>query len=529
MSDSLTDATIGDPLTDSRDPRLSYRCVCGETFPVAVHVGGTCSACGRRVSPTVLAGNPAATVSLTHVIDEAAPPAGPPPAAGADELIGQRYGHYRIVQKVGQGGMGVVYQALDESLQRYVALKVIHPAGGSAADTKQIQRLLQEAIAQARVNHPNVVHIYYVGREEKTPFFAMELVPGPNLADRLKSGPLPFAAVVSIGEQMADALRHAADFDILHGDVKPSNILFADRGAVKLSDFGLARRLSQGDQTPATFAGTPAYLSPEAAAGEPIDIRSDMYSLGITLFEMTFGCLPYKPSGDKLIDLVQVHRTALVEFPVPWPDNVPHGWRGVLKTLLAKSPADRYPSYEELLVDLRGLRPVDLPRAGRVQRGLAWLVDVGLAQAAQSLCYLPLAFFPVTWLAALVLAASGGLVPLLAAMLQARWHTTPGKRLFQLRIVDRHGLTPRRAILLVRSVFQFLPLWTATACHLNAALGRHYLATVVAGGGALWLVADMAWTLVSRKGLSLHDLLLKTRVVLDVPQSSSPAGPKASA
>ena len=319
---------MGDPPAGPPDPRLSYRCVCGETFVVAVDVGGTCPVCGRRVSRTVLAGDLAATVSLTHVAEDSGAVAAHQESAGADDSIGLRYGHYRIVQKLGQGGMGVVYQALDESLQRYVALKVIHGAGGSAADTPQIQRLLQEAIAQARVNHPNVVHIYYVGREEKTPFFAMELVPGPNLAERLHAGPLAFAAVVSIAQQVADALRHAADFDIVHGDVKPSNILFTDGGIAKLSDFGLARRLSHVAGTPTTLAGTPAYLSPEAAAGQPIDVRSDMYSLGITLFEMTFGRLPYRPSSDRLIDFVQLHRTAVVEFPVPWPDSVPHGWRG---------------------------------------------------------------------------------------------------------------------------------------------------------------------------------------------------------
>jgi uncharacterized RDD family membrane protein YckC len=470
------------------------------------------------VSRTVLAAGLAATVSLPHVAeDPATTSAEDVPVVAATDPTGQRYGHYRIVRKLGQGGMGAVYQALDESLQRYVALKVIHAAGGSAIDTKQIQRLLQEAIAQARVNHPNIVHIYYVGREGKTPFFAMELVPGATLADRLKDGPLPFAAVVSIGEQVADALRHAADFDILHGDVKPSNILFADEGTVKLSDFGLARRLSAADHSPASFAGTPAYLSPEAAEGRPVDIRSDMYSLGITLFEMTFGRLPYTPSGGKLVDFLQVHRTACIEFPSPWPDRLPHAWRGVLARLLAKSPADRYQNYEDLLADLRRLRPVELPRAGRVQRGLAWLVDVALAQAGQSLFYIPLAAGAGPWPIQLLLATLGGLVPLLAALLQARWHTTPGKRLFQLRIVDWHGLTPHDTILALRSVFQFLPLWAACVHELNKATGRPFLGAVLAAVGALWLAADVVGGVFSRKGLSLHDLLCKTRVVLDVP------------
>lgn len=286
---------------------------------------------------------------------------------------------------------------------------------------------------------------------------------------------------------------------------------------MKLSDFGLARRLSAADHHAASLAGTPAYLSPEAADGQPVDIRSDMYSLGVTLFEMTFGRLPYTPSGDKLVDYLQVHRTASIEFPNPWPDRLPYAWRDVLARLLAKSPADRYQDYEELLADLRWLRPVDLPRAGRVQRGLAWLVDVALAQAGQSLFYTPLAAGAGTWPIQLSLAALGGLVPLLAALLQARWHTTPGKRLFQLRIVDGHGLTPRNAVLAMRSVFQFLPLWAACVHELSRAAGQPRLGAMFAAVGALWLAADAVWGVVSRKGLSLHDLLCKTRVVLDVP------------
>ncbi len=518
MNDGLAKAMVRDPAAGAPAPGLSYRCVCGESFPVAPGVGGTCPTCGRRVSRAVLGADPAATASLTHIVeDPATTAAADVPAAAATEPTHQRYGHYRLVRKLGQGGMGAVYQALDESLQRYVALKVIHSAGGSDSDTKQTQRLLQEAIAQARVNHPNIVHIYYVGREGKTPFFAMELVPGATLADRLKVGPLPFAAVVSLGAQVAEALRHAADFDVLHGDVKPSNVLLADEQTVKLSDFGLARRLSAADHRATALAGTPAYLSPEAADGQPVDIRSDLYSLGVTLFEMTFGRLPYTPSGDKLVDLLQVHRTASIEFPNPWPERLPHAWRGVLAQLLAKSPAGRYQNYEELLADLKRLRPVDLPRAGRVQRGLAWLVDVALAQAGQSLFYTPLAAGVGTWPVRLSLAALGGLVPLLAALLQASWHTTPGKRLFQLRIVDAHGLTPRARILAMRSVFQFLPLWAACVHELNRAAGQPYLGTVFAAAAAIWLAADVVWGLVSRKGLSLHDLLCTTRVVLDVP------------
>jgi len=433
-----------------------------------------------------------------------------------DERIGQVYGHYRILRKLGQGGMGVVYQALDESLQRHVALKVIHATGKSTADSKHIQRLLQEAIAQARVNHPNVVHIYFVGSEGNSPFFAMEMVQGSTLADRLEVGSLPFERVVAVGGQVIDALRHCAKFDILHGDIKPSNILLLDPQTVKLSDFGLARRMSQVEENPALVAGTPNYLSPEAVEGVSLDIRSDMYSLGITLFEMTFGRLPYSFSGSSLLDYLQTHRTAEVEFPEPWPESVPQGWRDVLEKLLAKSPEDRYQDYDELYGAVHGLRPQSLPKAGRVQRGLAWLVDLGLAHAAQRLFYAPLVVagaerIPLGYV---IVAVAGGSVPLAAAYLQARWGTTPGKRLFQLRIVDRHGTTPPKPTLTARSVAQLLPIWATTAWHLFAALHIQPLASLIGFLAGVAFIVDAVSALFHRKGRSLHDLLFRTQVVL---------------
>jgi uncharacterized RDD family membrane protein YckC len=442
--------------------------------------------------------------------------------AEPDAHVGRRYGHYRVVRRLGQGGMGAVYEAVDESLQRYVALKVLHHTVRSAADTDQIQRLLQEAIAQARVNHPNVVHIYFVGREDKTPFFAMELVPGPTLADRLQSGPLPFADVVAIAEQVVEALRHAAEFDIVHGDVKPGNILTVQANTVKLSDFGLARRLSQIGSGPATMAGTPNYLPPEAATGGALDIRSDIYSLGVTLFELTFGRLPYSLSWRSLAELAAAQRTAQIAFPDPWPESVPERWRGVLSALLAKSPEDRPQTYEAVLEAIRPFRPMALPRAGRVQRGLAWLVDLALAQTLQSLFYLHLPAIvdgggpAARWLAGLPLLLLGAAVPAAAAAVQMRWKTTPGKRLFQLRIVDHHGMTPNRKMLAMRSFFQFLPLWTWSASGLYTILGREIWAGTTVAAVGVWLLLDVACALFRRKGVSLHDMLTRTRVVLDV-------------
>jgi uncharacterized RDD family membrane protein YckC len=212
-----------------------------------------------------------------------------------------------------------------------------------------------------------------------------------------------------------------------------------------------------------------------------------------------------------------------VEFPEQWPDSVPHEWRDVLEKLLAKSPDDRYQTYDELLAALRRLRPVALPKAGRLQRGLAWAVDLALAYAAQNLFYVPLATGRVGregitssefWLVRLPLIVLGGLIPLLAGYLQTWWKTTPGKRLFQLRIVDRHGMTPRKSVLLLRSVFQFLPLWAATAYVLYGSLGAGFRGEILRAVAAGWLLAD-AGAALFRRGASLHDRLLKTRVVLD--------------
>ena len=166
-------------------------------------------------------------------------------------------------------------------------------ARAKADHAARIQQLLQEARSQARVNHPNVVHIYFVDQARDFPFFAMELIRGSTLKHQLANGPLPFAEVVRIAAQLAAALRHALQFDIVHGDVKPGNILQSKSGTVKLSDFGLARRLSKLQPGKGQLIGTPNYLCPEAADQKPVDFRSDMYSLGVTLFELTFGRQPY--------------------------------------------------------------------------------------------------------------------------------------------------------------------------------------------------------------------------------------------
>ena len=518
---------------------VSYRCVCGETVPLHEVDGGVCAACGRHYSGEVLRGAFAETVQL----GEGGEATGVTAVSGEqDPRIGKTFGHYEIVARLGEGGMGSVYRALDKSLQRYVALKVIRSGEQSSTDTRQLQRLFQEAIAQARVNHPNVVHIYYVGRDGDSPFLAMELVDGQTLADQLAVGPLPFSDVVHIAIQVTDALRHSVSYDILHGDIKPSNILLSPDGTAKLSDFGLARRLSQVTDSGIGVAGTPIYMAPEAGQlatydlsekqaqetqPDSADIWSDMYSLGVTLFELTFGRLPYTFDGSTVADCIETHKTSEVQFPAPWPIEVPGGWRAVLAKLLSKSPADRYQSYDELLRELRALRPADLPKAGRVQRGLAWLVDLALVNTVLQVLTAPLVSEDLRPLlighvlvAPLVLLV-GAAAPLLASAIQAYWGLTPGKKLFQIRVVDRHGLVPGQSTLAARMVFQMLPLW-AVALRLGLEVLEADIFLVIAGLAiGVMVILDAALALLRRDGRSLHDLLFDTRVVLDVSAGHS--------
>ena len=530
------------PTRAESTPALSYRCVCGESFEIEVgDVDARCPACNRHYAPEAFRAAQAETLTIGHEDAVQLRVDGQPERKVDDARIGQRLDHFHIIELLGSGGMGAVYKALDESLQRYVALKVVRSSGGSSGGGTRGDKIVEEARAQARVSHPNVVHIYYVGRDDASPFFAMELVSGPPLSDVMEQGPLPFAEVINVALQVVDALDQSAAFDIVHGDIKPSNILIAGkeksgRTLVKLSDFGLAQRVSKSDEHSGSIVGTPDYLSPEAALGEPLVKQSDIYSLGVTLFQLTFGRLPYARDTSSLVEKLEQHTSSAVEFPEPWPVRVPEPWRDVLEKMMAKRAEDRFGSYAELRKAIEQLQPVSLPEAGRLPRLMAWLVDLALLLAIYVVTFGFLHALVTTYefqtgsqrLSGLhfLIGLSSMLVPVAGMALQTFWGTTPGKAMFQLRIVTPYGHAPPRRTLAVRSLFQFLPEWIALAGGIVATIAPP-IAFYLVGSGYVFLALDAAMALFHPTGRSMHDWILHTRVVVQgAPAAKPEADPK---
>jgi serine/threonine protein kinase len=491
---------------------------------VTSSAGGFCRKCGRRVSPDKLQLNSALAVTINQVTSmQQQAVQSCPEVSPAAQWIGRRLGHFEIVEPLGQGGMGQVYRALDHALQRYVAVKVLRRGKSDDAD-QQIELLLQEAIAQARVNHPNVATIYHVSRDQGDPFLAMELVDGGTLADRIRGGPLAFGEIASIATQIVDALRSSLQFDIIHGDIKPNNLLIKHSGEVKLSDFGMARSASK-EEDDSGFGGTPNYLAPELLHGEPPSIQSDMYALGVTLYEMTFGRLPVHLSGSTFREWIVSHESSSLDFPTPWPEHLPLGWRTLLSRLLAKSPADRFQNYDEVQALLRTLVPRRSPPARLLPRLVAaaidymiiflfWIPITVFAELRPTRWILPTSF---DWLGGM-LASVLSLAPLAAySFFVSSWKQSIGRNLMQLRVVNRFGLTPSTRLMLTRTTLRMLPLWMLALLPAVGRLGFLAFALSVGFwlGGLAWLAIDLAALVVLGKGKSLHDRLAGTRVVWD--------------
>ncbi len=290
-------------------------------------------------------------------------------------------GKYRIIEEIGQGGMGVVYRAEDIKLKRCIALKFLPPHLMGSSELKG--RFLVEAQAAAALSHPNICVIYEVGESEERPYIAMEYVDGETLRDKIKNEPLKPEEALDIVTQVAAGLGEAHRKGIIHRDIKSANIMVTEKGQAKVMDFGLAKLRGGSSLTKSqTTLGTVAYMSPEQARGEELDGRTDLWSLGVVLYEMLAGELPFKGDHDQTVIHAILHRE-----PKPLGKirpGLPPGLEEIVLQTLDKDPVQRYQTMEELREDLEavaeGLKPLKAKR--RLRRKIFGLNGIYLLLAA---------------------------------------------------------------------------------------------------------------------------------------------------
>jgi TolB-like protein/Tfp pilus assembly protein PilF len=317
-------------------------------------------------------------------------------------MIGSCISHFRIVEQIAQGGMGVVYRAHDEVLRRDVALKLITEE--VVAGTGGRSRLLREARLASSLNHPNICTVFEVGEFEGRGFIAMELVEGRPLHALVPAGGMPIDQVIHYGVQIAEALEHAHDNAVIHRDLKTSNVVVTKAGRAKVLDFGLARHeLSAADagSTPSlavtqsgVIAGTPHYLAPEVLLGGKADARSDLWALGVMLHEMCSGSPPFH--GPTVLALFNA---IINDPPATLSDHVPVGLRSVIRRLLAKNPGERYSRAGEVKAALEVLSPhpssagARTARAGGRRVGRTWALSGAALVLLAALAYLRMGGF----------------------------------------------------------------------------------------------------------------------------------------
>jgi len=276
--------------------------------------------------------------------------------AAADAMLGRTIGGCRIVATIGRGAMATVYKAMQISLDRLVALKLLDE--GWTADERAVPRVFREARAAARLVHANVVQVYDVGVDQGLPYFVMEYVEGETLYDRIRrEGRIPADPALEIVRQAAMALMRAQEFGIVHRDIKPANIMLSLRGEMKLADFGLAKAIADTSVTRSGEMGglgTPYYMSPEQVEGRPLDVRSDIYSLGATFYHMVTGRPPFQGSSTAAILMAHVSEP-LVPASRAEP-AVPRAVSDLIGKMMEKDPRDRYLSARALIAAVSGVK-----------------------------------------------------------------------------------------------------------------------------------------------------------------------------
>jgi eukaryotic-like serine/threonine-protein kinase len=273
-------------------------------------------------------------------------------------MVGKTFAHYVVLEKAGAGGMGVVFRARDETLHRDVALKL--PSTNTLTDAQSRELVLREARAASSLNHPHICTIYEVGEVDGQPYIAMEYLPGETLSRRIPPNGLPTESVLDLGAQVADAMDHAHTHGILHRDLKSANVRMTSSGQLKVLDFGLAMNIKEASFEGITrstsldsgsVVGTLAYMAPELLQGKAPDVRTDIWSLGVLLYELAAGALPFQGrTGFELTTAI------LRESPAALATHVTPGLRAVIMHCLAKDPESRYHSASEIRAALEALQ-----------------------------------------------------------------------------------------------------------------------------------------------------------------------------
>ncbi len=271
-------------------------------------------------------------------------------------MIGKSISHYRVTAKLGAGGMGEVYLAHDERLDRDVALKVL-PAK-TLADEAARKRFRKEALALSKLNHPNIATVHDFDTQDRVDFLVMEYVAGETLSDKLSNGPLPEEEVTKLGRQVADALEEAHDHGVIHRDLKPSNVMVTPKGQAKVLDFGLAKLVQPVSETALTesltetpaAAGTLPYMAPEQLQGQEVDARTDIYALGAVLYQMATGRRPFPEA--QAPQLIAAILNESPQLPSGLNSQVSAGLESIILKALEKDPEQRYQSSRELITDL---------------------------------------------------------------------------------------------------------------------------------------------------------------------------------
>jgi serine/threonine protein kinase/Tfp pilus assembly protein PilF len=324
---------------------------------------------------------------------------------------GKRFGHYEIIKQIGAGGMGEVYLAKDTRLERKTAIKILR--GNVAEDEERMQRFVREAKSASALNHPNIITIYEIGETDNTHFIATEYIEGDTLRKRLKGSPINLKSALEIAIQVASALDAAHRTGIVHRDIKPENVMIRPDGLVKILDFGIAKLsgppavaggLSVNDSEAATaikastspgmIIGTVAYMPPEQARGLAVDARTDVWSLGVVLYEMIAGQSPF--AGPTTSDVIAAILRSEPAPPALSSPDMPAELDRIISKALRKDPDERYQTAQDLLIDLRQLRreleaEAEIKRIKSSKRDAAAGPEILTAKTKRSIAVLPFA------------------------------------------------------------------------------------------------------------------------------------------